>query len=190
MPHFRFAYRIGGFVLAGIGVIRMNLDGKLIGREKKFHQKREFAEWASRCEIGAMPFGRHFLPCLIEGAFKRARFDLAFRSGEPGFTGGFRKIGFVGVDRRERMRAPDAGHKFRLDARGFGPHGLSGGFSAREKAAQAAQSFVDALDGSGVRKPEIAGRAEGFSWDDGDLNFIEQELGNFCARFGESDYFQ
>jgi hypothetical protein len=37
VPHFGFAYRAGGFVLPGIGVIRMHLDGKLIGREKKFH---------------------------------------------------------------------------------------------------------------------------------------------------------
>ena len=68
MPHFRFACRTGGFVLLGIGVIRMNLDGKLIGGEKKFHQKRKFARRALRCEIGATPFGRHFLPRLIEGA--------------------------------------------------------------------------------------------------------------------------
>ena len=96
----------------------------------------------------------------------------------------------IRIDRRERTRAPDAGHKFRFDARGFGPHGLSGGFSAGEKTAQAAQSFVDTLDGSGVGKAEVAGRAEGFSWDYGDLNFVEQELGNFCAGFGEAHYFQ
>ena len=39
---------------------------------------------------------------------------------------------------REGTSAPDARHKSRFNARGFGPHGLSGGFSAREKTFQTA----------------------------------------------------
>ncbi len=43
----------------------MNLDGKLIGGEKKFHQERKFVRRGAGREIGATPFERHFLPRLM-----------------------------------------------------------------------------------------------------------------------------
>src|ERR1700719_2753266 len=157
VPHFRFADGAGRFVLRGVSVIGMHLDGKLIGGEKKFHQERKLGRCRWRCEVGAAPSWRHFLPRLVDGACKRTGFDLRIRSGEPCFTGWFMEICFVGIDGCKGASAPDAEHKFWLDACGLRPHGLSGGFSAREKTGQTAQPFFVTLDGSGVRKTEIAG---------------------------------
>lgn len=53
---------------------------------------------------------------------------------------------------------------------------LSGGFHAAEKAVQAAQAFVDAFDRSGVRKPQVAGRAESFAGDECDASFFQEQL--------------
>src|SRR5260370_22636768 len=60
---------------------------------------------------------------------------------------------------------------------------LGGGFSAREEAFEAAQTFVDAFDGGGVRKPKVTGRPKGFARHDRDMRLVEQHFGDFRARF-------
>src|SRR6266700_158759 len=49
----------------------------------------------------------------------------------------------------------------------------------------AAQSFLDAFDGSGVREAQIAGRPEGFSRYDSYMGLLQQHLRDFRAGFCE-----
>src|SRR5947199_10114057 len=60
---------------------------------------------------------------------------------------------------------------------------LRSGFSAREKTFEAAQSFLDAFDGSSVRKAQIAGRAESFSGHQRYVRLLQQQLGKLGASF-------
>src|SRR5690349_16462066 len=82
------------------------------------------------------------------------------------------------------MRSPQSRAEERLDAKWFGPHGLRSGFSAREKTFEAAQAFLDAFDRSGVRKAQIAGRAESFSGHQCNVGLLQQQLGKLGASFG------
>ena len=129
--------------------------------------------------------GGIFCHAEFDGPLQRAAGNFALRAGEPRFADGFGKICFFRINGRERTRAPDARHEFGLDACGLGPHDLRGSFSAREETAEAAQTFVDALDGGGVGQAEIAGRAKRFAGYQRDLHFVEQQLGEFRAGFGE-----
>ena len=50
MPHFGFAAAARGvFVSRGVGIIRVDLDGELIGGENKFHEERETRRSGVNC---------------------------------------------------------------------------------------------------------------------------------------------
>src|SRR5258708_29073930 len=64
--------------------------------------------------------------------------------------------------------------------------GESGGsFGAAEEALEPAQAFLDALDGSRVRQPQISRSAKGVAGHKRDARFVEHQLGQFGGVFGE-----
>src|SRR5271168_2303216 len=71
-----------------------------------------------------------------------------------------------------QMRCKKSG-SMRLGA-GFTSLLLDRSFHAGEEFFQASQAFVDALDGGGVRKPQIARSAECFAGYDGNLCTVEK----------------
>src|SRR5260370_17396994 len=60
-----------------------------------------------------------------------------------------------------------------------------GGFDAAEEVLEAAQPFVNALDGCGVGQAQVAGSAEGIAGNEGDTRVVEEQLGKFGRLFGE-----
>src|ERR1700738_2484624 len=58
-----------------------------------------------------------------------------------------------------------------------------GSLGAAEEALKAAQTFLDALNGSRVRQPQISGSAERVAGHKSDARFIEQQLGQFGGVF-------
>src|SRR2546429_3623661 len=68
--------------------------------------------------------------------------------------------------------------EFRLDARWLRLHNLSSGFRVREKAFEAAQTFLDALKRSRVRKPQIARRAKRLTRNERHVCSVEKHPGN------------
>src|SRR6266478_7906249 len=60
-----------------------------------------------------------------------------------------------------------------------------GGLGAAKEVFEAAQAFLDALDGSGVREAQVSRSAEGIAGHKRDARFIEQHLGQIGGVFGE-----
>ncbi len=74
VPHFRLAASAGDLLVLGrVGVIGMDLHGKFVLRENKFHEQREgTASSAGALRLRSGPFGRHFEPGLAEGFARRS----------------------------------------------------------------------------------------------------------------------
>src|SRR5713226_10558475 len=60
-----------------------------------------------------------------------------------------------------------------------------GGFGTAKEILEPAQAFLDALDGSGVRQPQITWSAKGIAGHQRDARFVEQHLGQFGGVLGE-----
>src|SRR5882672_10144830 len=136
----------------------------------------------------------HSVPVSQASPIGSCRFDLSGKRGANerapqilGLKMGSMRVG-VGFTRYHALACGVSG----AEKRQLGPDkaGINcrtpksdSGFSARKKAFETPQAFLDALDGCGVRKPQIAGRAESFARNDSDLNFVQQHLCDFRARF-------
>jgi len=60
VPHFGFATAASRlFMLRSVGIVRMNLDGKLVVRENEFDKERKIARFGETCSA---PLGRHLPP--------------------------------------------------------------------------------------------------------------------------------
>src|SRR5579864_8959742 len=99
-------------------------------------------------------------------------------------------MGFLWEKRSEGARAPETRTENRLDAYRLRSHGIQGesgsGFDAAEEALEAAQTFVDALDGCGIGQAQVTGSAEGITGNERDPSFVEENLGKLRSVFCKS----
>ena len=101
----------------GVGVIRMDLHGKLFLRENKFDEQRKrlapIIDWIAR------PLDGHLRPRVAELlSGERTGSETAVISGHPCFAQRFGEIRFFGEKWREGASAPGTGAENRLEPRG------------------------------------------------------------------------
>src|SRR6266850_3309692 len=131
----------------------------------------------------------HSVPVSQASPIGSCRFDLSGKRGANdrapqilGLKTGSMRVG-VGFTRCHALACILSGEKKRQ----LGCHTpqSDSGFSAGKKTLDAPQTFFDALDGRGIGKPQIAGCAESFTWNDSDLHSVQKHLGNFRAALRE-----
>src|SRR5271154_5140679 len=166
----------------------MNLNGQFVLRENEFQEKRKII---AVLKFRATRRHGHFFPCLTKSLPEiwSVR-DRAIEACQPGLTDRLWKIVLLREERSKRSSAPDAMMEDGLQTKRFGAwrfrsHESGRGLNSREEAVEAAESFVDALDGCCVREAQIAWRAESVAGDERDTRLIEQDFGEFGGVFRE-----
>src|SRR5580700_8837667 len=166
----------------------MNLNRQFVLRENEFHQKGKIIVVL---KFRATPRYGHFLPRLTKGLSEiwSVR-DTAIEARQPGLTDRLWKIVLLREERSKGSSAPDAVMENRLQTKRFGSwrfcsHESGRGLNSREEAVEAAESFVDTLDGGGVREAQVARRAESVARHERDTRLIEQGFGQLGGVFRE-----
>src|SRR5216684_903623 len=173
---------------------KMNLTSKGKSRTAASRSPRQFAGISAQASRNVFPVNGpdatlQSTPVSHASPSGSLKFDLSGKRGANecapqilGLKMGSMRVG-VGFTRCHALACILSGEKKRqLCCRT--PQSDSG-FSAGEETLDAPQTFFDPLDGGGVGKPQIAGCAESFAWDDSDLHFVQKHLGNFRATLRE-----
>src|SRR6266851_4498218 len=94
--------------------------------------------------------------------------------------------GYMGARERDPQRRGLKIGSMRIGSGRTESRDESGGrFGAAKEAFEAAQAFLDALDGSRIRQSQISGSAKGVAGDKRDARFVEQQLGQFGGVLGQ-----
>src|SRR5713226_3390443 len=173
---------------------KMNLTSKGKSRTAASRSPRQFAGISAQASRNVFPVNGpdatlQSTPVSHASPIGSCRFDLSGKRGANdrapqilGLKMGSMRVG-VGFTRCHALACNLSGEKKRQ--LGCRTPQSDSGFSASEKTFDAPQPLLDALDGRGVGKPQIAWRAEGFTRNDSDLHFVQKHLGNFRAALCE-----
>src|SRR5277367_5634137 len=141
----------------------MNLDRELVRWEDELQKQGKVC---FVLKFFAAPPNCHFFPGLAQRLPReRSSGYMAIHTGQPSLADQRGEIVHLGKERGERLRSPqplgeDRFHTKRFRACWPASHALGRGFDAGEEAFEAAEAFVDALDGCGVGEAQITRRAE------------------------------